>query len=139
MRTILVVANLTLCGPPLLDAVDERMDAGPCRFHVLCPAAHDVRAGGSWTESETRASAQERLDAMLGELAGRGAEATGEVGDIRAIDATLDALRQADYDEVILSTLPPGLSRWIGLDLPRRLQRAVGVPVTHVVVEPART
>jgi hypothetical protein len=138
MRRILIVANLTLCGPHLLQAVRERMDDGACSFHVLVPASHAPMAG-TWTEDEARTEAEERMEQMLETLQARGAEATGQVGDIRAIDATLDALRGEDYDEVIISTLPPNASRWLRLDLVSRLQRAVDVPVTHVVAEPAHT
>lgn len=136
MRNYLIVANLTLCEPHLLEAVDERMSAGECRFHVLVPASH-APMSGTFIEADTRAEAADRLERMLSELSERGAQATGEVGDIRAIDATLDALRHADYDEIIISTLPPNASRWLRLDLVSRLQRAVPVPVTHVVAEPA--
>ncbi len=136
MRSYLIVANLTLCEPHLLDAVRERADAGPCRFHVLVPAAHP--SSGTWTEADTRAAAAQRLESMLATLREQDIEVDGEVGDIRAIDATLDALRHDDYDEIIISTLPPGASRWLRMDLVSRLQRAVPVPVTHVVAEPAR-
>lgn len=137
MRRILIVANLTLCEPHLLELVEDRMGAGACRFHLLVPASH-AAMDGTWTEDEARVAAEERLSAMQQALTERGAEVTGQIGDIRAIDATLDALREADYDEVIISTLPPNASRWLRLDLVSRLQRAVDVPVTHVVAESAR-
>lgn len=136
MRSYLIVANLTLCEPHLLEVVQERVDAGPCRFHVLVPAAHPSH--GTWTEADTRAAAAQRLESLLATLKAQDVEADGEVGDIRAIDATLDALRHDDYDEIIISTLPPGASRWLRMDLVSRLQRTVPVPVTHVVAEPAR-
>jgi hypothetical protein len=132
MRSYLIVANLTLGGDALWEEVRARMREGPCRFHVLAPAAHDPLAG-SWTEDQARGEAAERLDRALARLRELGAEATGEVGDIRAIDATLDALGASTYDEVIISTLPPNLSRWLRLDLVSRLRRAVDIPVTHVI------
>lgn len=135
MRRVLIVANLTLGGDHLWEEVGRRLDEGPCEFHVLVPAAHDPM-NGSWTEEETRAEAAERLDRAMTRLTDLGVTAHGEVGDIRAIDATLDALREAAYDEVIVSTLPPNVSRWLRLDLVSRLRRAVDVPVTHVVGEP---
>jgi hypothetical protein len=135
MRNILIVANLTLCGPHLLEAVEERMSAGPCRFRVLVPASHGHK--GAWTEDESRSSATERLETMLATLRDRGCEAVGEVGDISAVDATLDALREDDIDEIIVSTLPPTASRWLRMDLVSRLERSVDVPVTHVVAEGA--
>jgi hypothetical protein len=136
MRRILIVANLTLGGPHLLEAVRERMADGPCSFHVLVPSSHAAMSG-SWTEDEARTDAEERMEQMLRTLEGLGAGATGQVGDIRAIDATLDALRDSDYDEIIISTLPPNASRWLRLDLVSRLERAVDVPVTHVIATPS--
>jgi hypothetical protein len=135
MRSYLIVANLTLAGDRLWDVVRARMDEGPCRFHVLAPATHDPMMG-AWTEVEARAQAAERVDRALARLRELGAEATGEVGDIRTVDATLDALRGHDYDEIIISTLPPNASRWLRLDLVSRLRRAVPVPVTHVIGQP---
>lgn len=135
MREYLIVANLTLGGEPLWSEVRQRMEAGQCHFHVLAPATH-APLGGSWSEADTRAAAQQRLDVALEKLRDLGAEADGEVGDIRTVDATLDALRAHDYDEVIVSTLSLGASRWLRMDLPNRIQRAVDVPVTHVVADP---
>lgn len=134
MRSYLIVANLTLAGDALWDEVRQRMEEGPARFHVLVPASVESMAG-SWTEDEARHDAAGRLDRALQALRELGAEADGEVGDIRAIDATLDALREHSYDEVIISTLPPNVSRWLKLDLVSRLERAVDVPVTHVIGE----
>lgn len=136
MREFLIVANLTLGGDALWAVVNERMEGGPCRFHVLAPAAH-AALDGTWTEADARAAAQQRLDDALAKLRELGAEADGEVGDIRTVDATLDALRAHSYEEIILSTLPVGVSRWVRMDLPHRIERAVDVPVTHVVADPA--
>ena len=135
MRRYLVVGNLTLAGADLWSAIHERLGGEPCAFHVLVPATHPV-SGGFWTEAEVVADAQERLDRALARLRRLGAEATGEVGDIRAIDATLEAIAAQDYDEIIVSTLPPRASRWLRLDLVSRLRRAVDVPVTHVIGDP---
>lgn len=135
MQHILIVANLTLGGRQLWQEVRARLDEGPCRFHVLAPATHDPLAG-TWTLEEAQQDATERLNVALEQLAELGCDADGEVGDIRTIDATLDALREAAYDEIIISTLPASLSRWLKLDLVSRLRRTVAVPVTHVVGEP---
>jgi hypothetical protein len=59
----------------------------------------------------------------------------GEVGDERPLDAIRDALREGSYDGIILSTLPAGVSRWIGMDLPHRAERTFSLPVTHVIAE----
>lgn len=104
---------------------------------VLVPAAHPPLSG-AWTEAETRREAAERLEHALERLDDMGAQATGQVGDPRVVDAVMDALRVADYDEIVVSILPPGVSRWLRLDLLSRLRRITDVRVTHVVGEPER-
>ena len=134
MRRYLVVANQTLGGPRLAGTIRARLAAGPCRFHIVVPATpreeHVV-----WTEGEAHDLARARLDHALERFRTLGAKADGEVGDGRPLEAIRDALREGEYDEVILSTLPPGLSKWLKLDLPTRVAKAFGVPVTHVVAE----
>jgi GABA permease len=81
--------------------------------------------------------ALERLRRGLERFRQMGAEADGEVGDHRPIDAIGDALRDGGpFDEIIISTLPPGRSRWLKLDLPHRVEAAYGVSVTHVIGQP---
>lgn len=58
---------------------------------------------------------------------------TGEIGDERPLDTIRDAVRNDTYDEIVLSTLPAGLSRWLRMDLPHQVERAVDVPITHVI------
>jgi hypothetical protein len=134
VRRYLVVANQTLGGRHLVDAVRDRLAAGPCAFHLLVPATspsdHAV-----WTEGEAIAMARERLDRALTALRELGAEADGEVGDASPVEAIRDVLREGEFDEIILSTLPPGISRWLGQDVVHRVQRSVDVPVTHLVAE----
>jgi hypothetical protein len=86
-----------------------------------------------WTEGEAHAVAEERLGEAITHFAEQGIPATGHVGDANPIDAVSDALLHAEFDAVIVSTLPPGLSRWIHQDLPRRLERRVALPVRHVI------
>ena len=132
MSTYLIVANRTLPSPTLADAIAERLARGDSRFHVVVPAT-PVGAGLTWNEDDSRAAAQERLDAILGRLRDLGAtEATGEIGVADPVGAVHDALTARVFDEVILSTLPAGLSRWLGQDVPSRLRNAVDVPVTVV-------
>jgi hypothetical protein len=127
----LVVANRTLGGEHLTEAIRERMAAGRCSFHVVVPATPPD--DHVWTESETQTAAQERLDLALAKFHGMGADADGEVGDQRPLDAIADAVGAGGYDEIILSTFPPGISRWLRLDLLHRVQHTFGIPVTHVV------
>ncbi len=134
MRSYLVVANQTLGGEHLMTKVRERMAAGACRFHVVVPATPP--SDHAWTEGEARALAHSHLDAALARLRGLGAEVDGEVGDQNPLLAIGDALRAERFDEIILSTLPPGPSRWLKLDLPRRAADRFGLPVTHVIGDP---
>src|SRR5207244_2840901 len=131
VRRYLVVANRTLGGQHLAEKVREYMGREPCRFHVVVPASPPEEH--AWTEAEARATAQARLDRALVRFRELGAEADGEVGDANPLMAIEDALRDETYDEIILSTLPPGPSRWLKLDLPHRAQARFGVPVTHLI------
>ena len=88
----------------------------------------------TWTEGEAKAIASQRLAAGLDRIRAMGAEATGEVGDSSPFLAVDDAMRHRDVDGVIVTTLPVGLSRWLKLSLPERIERKHHVPVTHIVV-----
>jgi nucleotide-binding universal stress UspA family protein len=131
MRTFVIVANQTLPSEALRAAVDERLASGAGRFHVVVPATPVVHRL-TWSEEESRTEAGHRLEAYLDGLRGRGIEATGEVGDQDVVEAVHDALRDRQVDEIIVSTLQPGLSRWLGQDVPSRIRRNVAVPVTVV-------
>jgi hypothetical protein len=136
MRNFLVVGNETLGSPELEAELAHRVANGPCRIHVLVPAT-PLRDHASWTEGAALALARDRLEASLLRATAMGAVATGEVGDASVVLAVDDALRRGPGHEIILSTWPPGVSRWIRQDLPRRLARHTGLPVHHVVAEPA--
>ena len=135
MRRYLVVANQTLGGESLLEAIRARMAGGPCSFHVVVPATPPAEYL-TWTEGDAAAIAQARLDRALARFGEVGADASGAVGDRNPILAIEDALRDQEFDEIILSTLPPGISRWLKLDLPSRVIDHFRLPVTHVVAEP---
>jgi hypothetical protein len=136
MRSILVVGNETLDSPMLADALAQRMEQEPCRVHVVVPAT-PPRDHAMWTEGRALVLAHERLDRILEALADADAVVTGEVGDASPLAAVDDALLHDRFDEIILSTWPPGVSRWIRQDLPHRLARHTDLPVHHVVAEPA--
>ncbi|MFL5757061.1 MAG: hypothetical protein ACJ77N_12275 [Chloroflexota bacterium] len=132
MATYLIVANRTLPSQTLASALAERAADRDARFHVVVPAT-PIGAGLTWDEEASRAAAQERLDAVLARLHDLGAtEASGEVGVPDPVAAVEDALRHRSADEIVLSTLPPGISRWLGQDVPTRLRSCVAVPVTVV-------
>jgi hypothetical protein len=133
MRRYLIVANQTLLGDPLLGRVRECLAAGPCSFHVVVPATH--APGPAWQlEARDHAYAVERLAEGLERFRAMEVDVAGEVGDARPMDAVRDAIRNAGpFDEIILSTLPAGASRWLHQDLPHRLHRWFELPVTTVV------
>jgi hypothetical protein len=132
MRRYLLVANQTLGGQHLVDFVRQRMADEDCRFHIVVPAT-PAPEQVSWTEGEALATAQDRLDRALAEFGRLGAEADGQVADKDPILAIRDALLQDEFDEIILSTLPPGISKWLKLDLPSRVASHFHLPVTHLV------
>lgn len=134
MERYLVVANRTLGGDHLVEEVRHRLEAGDCHFHVVVPMT-PVAEHGSWNEGHSRVEAQKRLDLALARFRELGAEVTGEVGDPSPVLAIADALRGQAFDRIILSTLRPGASRWLKLDLPHRVQRDFRLPVTHVVAD----
>lgn len=134
MRTYLVVAHRTLVDDHLLDHVRSLCAAGDCRFHLVVPVTHP--RDHAWTDGEVEAAARRRLEEGLAAFAGVGAQATGEVGDANPVYAVATALRGAGDDHwagIIVSTLPPGMSRWLGLDVVSRIRREFDLPVTHLV------
>ncbi len=139
MRRYLVVANQTLGGEHLAAKAREYVSTGSSLFYVVVPATPSTEHL-VWTEGEARSIARERLERAVDRFRQLGAEADGEVGDANPLLAIEDVLRNQSFDEIILSTLPAGPSRWLKLDLPARVQKQFGLPVTHVVgeAEPAR-
>ena len=132
MRNYLVVANQTLGGEHLLATLREKVAEGPCRLYLVVPATA-VREHFTHTEGEARAAARQRLEEAKTRFAVLGVEIDGEVGSGHPLDAIRDALERQSFDEIILSTLPPGPSQWLRQDLPHRVERAFGLPMTHVV------
>ncbi|HEX5095259.1 MAG TPA: hypothetical protein VFX21_04570 [Acidimicrobiia bacterium] len=134
MRRCLIVANQTLTGPALMRAVVDRQVREPCDFHIVVPATHQ-HGTAAWTEGGALAHARSTLQHALEQFGDAGIPATGEVGDASPMLAVGDVLRREHIDEIILSTLPPGASKWLKRDLPHRLAR-YHLPVTHIVADP---
>jgi hypothetical protein len=133
--SVLVVAHQTAANSSLLEVVHDRAQQGPARFHMVVPrqphGMHRVvdpnEAGGV----EANAVLEEALP-KLSEAAGR--EVTGSVGDPEPLMAIHDAVNLGEYHEIIISTLPLGISRWLKLDLISKA-KAIGLPVTHVTAK----
>jgi hypothetical protein len=129
---VLVVANRTAATPALLDAVRERAARGQCTFTLLVP--NPVTGLDRVMDPEDHAAdeAQPVLELalpLLEEAAGGRVE--GMVGDAEPLAAIQDAVNIHGFDEIIISTLPTRVSRWLRLDLPHKVA-GLGLPVTTV-------
>ncbi|MGH9246110.1 MAG: hypothetical protein ACRD29_17715 [Acidimicrobiales bacterium] len=127
-RRFLVVANQTLHSNELEARIHDLASRGPARFYLLVPA--DASLGE--TPEEARRLAEHRLRRLVDLLRDDGIEAEGEVGSSDPFRAVEDVLERERFDEIVLSTLPPALSRWMAADLPRRLERNFHLPVTRI-------
>jgi hypothetical protein len=126
---VLVVAHRTAATPKLIDQVRARAERGPCSFTLLVPRPY-------WDpDTEEAAATLELAIPVLEEAAG--GEVDGIVGDTDPFVAVRDALQERGFDEVLISTLPERVSRWLRLDLPHRVQK-LGVPVAVVTAESRR-
>jgi hypothetical protein len=130
-RTILVVANETLGGRELLDAVRERAD-DDTRF-VLCVPQNKPSAGLVIYADAVADAAQVRVDLAVDVIRDMGIRAIGEVGDPDPFSATMDAVGEYRPEEIIISTYPATRSGWLRRDLIDRVREASGLSVTHVV------
>jgi hypothetical protein len=151
MPRYLVVANQTLDSDELATLVRVRTAEGPAEFWLVVPATpvKDLASravpipmpvmGGVSTlpapPSEARRLAQINLDAAIEKLTAAGATVDGAVADPDPVRAVAEALNGREFDEIIVFTLPPRLSRWLHNDLPTRLQHEFHLPVTDVVVK----
>lgn len=125
----LVVANQTLGGPDLMAAIRDSIEAGTTRFLVLVPA----------TTGQDVALSRVRLQAVVDGLLEEGVDVRGELGASDPELAVHELLRSEPVDEILVATLPPGISRWLRTDLPGRLQRQLHLPVTTVVTRSAHS
>src|SRR5947209_2517170 len=132
---VLVVAHQTAATPPLLDAVRERAARSPATFHLVVPRQpHGLHKAVDPIEAGTDEARVVLTDALPKLSDAAGEAVTGDVGDPEPLMAIQDAVNLGDYDEIIISTLPLGISRWLKLDLVSKA-RALGLPVTHVLAE----
>jgi hypothetical protein len=137
-RRVLVVANRTAESTELRDALRARAVEGPAVFTLLVPStphgiawAADMHAGGE--------EAEEHRQAFLERLRGEGLDIEdAKTGDPDPLAATQDEVNAKEYDEVIVSTLPLHISKWLKVDLPRKVEHATGLPVRHVVAHESK-
>lgn len=136
--SVLVVAHQTAATPALLEAVRERSRSGPSRFHLLVPRR---RRGGEKVSNPKNIGVHEAREVLrtalplLSEAAGT--EVTGDIGGLDPLIAIQVALNGGHYGEIIISTLPLGVSRWLKVDLVSMAEQ-YGLPVHHVLGEDSR-
>jgi hypothetical protein len=128
---VLVVANKTASSPELLEALRTRADQGPARFHLVVPSSP---RGASWAFDmhSGQSDAEHDLEGALGRIRALGLDVDGEVGDPDPVAAVSDSAHAGNYSEVIVSTLPKHLSKWLKLDVAHKVAHATGLPVKHV-------
>lgn len=134
MKEVLVVANRTLGGEKLLDAVRTRAAQGDVHFRLIVPES-TPSAGLVIYEQAVRESAQVRVDLAISVMSSEGIDVSGEVGDADPFLATMDAVAERRPDEIIVSTHPVQSSGWLRRDLIERIRNASGLAVEHVVVD----
>lgn len=123
---LLVVANQTVDSDELYDALRERADHGPLSVTLLVP--QDQQLGLAT-----------RVKASLERLHAAGIDAEAMLGDVDPACAVIELWDPRRWDEILVSTLPTGTSRWLQIDLPHRIARAVDAPVHHVESARAQT
>ena len=136
-RHVLVIANETVGGNSLIEALKRRTEQGPLRVTVVAPV-NQPREGYVVYEDTRRAAAGRRLDGTLEALREAGIPASGLVVEADPVAALRDALAQLEPrpDEIIVSTHPRQRSGWLRRNVVERIERAVeGLPVEHVVVD----
>jgi hypothetical protein len=133
-KTVLVVANETVGGRALIDAVEKRAEQGPIHVYVICPQ-NEPRHGYVVYNELVRKAAENRLEMTLGELRDEGIDASGEVMDPDPYQATMDGIAHFHAEEIIVSTHPETRSGWLRRDLVDRIRSDSGLPVTHVIVD----
>ena len=131
---VLVVAHQTAATPRLLDAIRERAERSPATFHLVVPRMPHGMHKVVDPQDAGADEAQSVLDDALPKLSeAAGSRVTGSLGDSEPLMAIQDAINLGSYDEIIVSTLPLGVSRWLKLDVVSKARR-LGLPVTHVQV-----
>ena len=141
MARYLVVAHQTIDSPALIYKLTELARIDPASEFTLLVPATPIEHLATWTEGESVAIAERdaRRASELLKLEGINVART-VVGDESPLTAVDDEMRNSPeaYDSIVVSTFPSGISRWLGLDLPRRVENKYAQPVIHVVAQPER-
>ena len=127
MRHVLVIANETVVGDPLLARIRERAARSPASFLIICPQS-DPNQG-------EHPEAERRLRRALAILRGEGIDAHGQVAHPDPYTAAMQAVHDERTNEIIVSTFAPERSPWMRKNLVQRLHKDTGLPVEHVVLQ----
>ncbi len=133
-RRILVVANETVGGAELREALRRKAEGVAEDVLVICPALNSQLRTWLSDEDGARGAAQERLLTSLAQLGVAGVSARGEIGDGDPLQALEDALRTFPADEIVISTHPVGRSNWLERGVVDAARLRFDVPITHIVV-----
>jgi hypothetical protein len=129
MARILVVANRTAESPELLETLKDRSEGNS--FYLVVPGSgHGLEKAAD--PDAAREHTKPHLEKALESWRAAGLEVEGTVGDSDPIAAVQDAVNFGEFDEIVVSTLPVRASKWLKMDLPTRVERTTGLPVTHV-------
>lgn len=142
MGRYLIVAHQTAASPELIERARARaLTDTAAEFTLLVPATHILHLFTAWDEDDVKEQARARARDAAARLTEAGVRVTAvRLGAASPLDAVGDELREhPGYAGIILSTFPPGVSRWLHGDLPRKLRRYYAVPVDHVVAAAPRT
>jgi hypothetical protein len=138
MARYLIVAHQTAGSPELLERVKELAAGDPAaEFTLLVPATPTGHLLHNWEEGEARQLARRRAEEATRRLSDAGVRVTAaRVGSHSPLEAVGDELQaRPGYDRIVLSTFPPGVSRWLKGNLPAILNRRTRLPVDHVVAQ----
>jgi hypothetical protein len=124
---VLVLANETVVGDPLLERIKERAARSPASFLIVCPQSDPNQA--------SHPEAERRLRRALTVLRGEGIDAHGQVAHPDPYTAAMQAVHDERIDEIIVSTFAPDRSPWLKKNLVQRLHKDTGLPVEHVVLQ----
>jgi len=128
-RNILVVANVTATSDELIAELKAQAERMPAAFTLIVPA---TPFGGG------REAAKGKLQEAIAQLREAGLEAGGSVGNPDPLVAITDVWDPRTFDEIIISTLPMRLSKWLHAGLPERVARITDAPVTHLISQPPK-
>jgi hypothetical protein len=134
MKTVLVVANETLGGRPLLEKIEDKAAQQEIRV-VVCVPRTNPRQGNIIYDEAVFDAAQVRIDLARKILREEGIDAIGDVGDPDPYAATMDAIAEHRPDEIVISTYPAASSGWLRRDLIERVAESTPTPVEHVIVD----